>query len=112
MIEFFEGSLDDYEKLVMEGSSAKNGAMPATVTQAAAAPKVPVATKGSNDRKEQRQQAARSREESKPLRDKARKLEQQLEREHRKLTELEQKLADPTLYDETNKGWLAKLLSE
>ncbi len=26
--------------------------------------------------------------------------------------ELEQKLADPTLYEETNKGWLAKLVHE
>ena len=37
---------------------------------------------------------------------------QQLEREHRKLTELEQKLADPTLYEDVNKGFLAKLLHE
>src|SRR5690606_39392712 len=65
-----------------------------------------------NDRKEQRQQAARTREEQKPLRDKVKKLEQQLEREHRKLAELEQQLADPTLYEEVNKGFLAKLLHE
>ncbi len=102
-VEFFEGSLDDYEQLVMEGSAAKSGA---------AAPKSNAASKGGGERKEQRQQAARSREELKPLRDKVRKLEQQLEREHRKLVELEQKLADPTLYEETNKGWLAKLVHE
>ncbi|MDY6981728.1 MAG: hypothetical protein SV422_01435, partial [Pseudomonadota bacterium] len=35
-----------------------------------------------------------------------------LEREHRKLVELEEKLADPTLYEEVNKGFLAKLLHE
>jgi ATP-binding cassette subfamily F protein 3 len=101
-VEFFEGSLDDYEQLVMEGSAAVQGG----------APKSNAATKGGNDRKEQRQQAARSREELKPLRDKLRKLEQQMEREQRKLSEMEQKLLDPSLYEDGNKGWLAKLLLE
>jgi ATP-binding cassette, subfamily F, member 3 len=112
-VEFFEGSLDDYEKLVMDNSAAAQGASRAAAKAAApkAAPKSEAAKAG-NERREQRQQAARSREELKPLRDKVRKLEQQLEREHRKLTEMEQKLADPTLYEETNKGWLAKLLAE
>jgi ATP-binding cassette subfamily F protein 3 len=113
-VEFFEGSLDDYEKLVMDNSSAAQGgnAKAAPSAKAAkAAPKSPDAKAG-NERKEQRQQAARSREELKPLRDKVRKLEQQLEREHRKVIEMEQKLADPTLYEDVNKGWLAKLLTE
>jgi ATP-binding cassette subfamily F protein 3 len=101
-VEFFEGSLDDYEQLVMDGSAAEQGA----------APKSNAAAKGGNERKEQRQQAARSREELKPLRDKLRKLEQQMEREQRKLSEMEQKLLDPSLYDDGNKGWLAKLLHE
>ena len=102
-VEFFEGSLDDYEKLVMEGSAAKSGN---------AAPKSNAAAKGGNDRKEQRQHAARSRDDLKPLRDKVRKLEQQLEREHQKLTALELTLADPALYDDSNKAKLAKLLQD
>jgi ATP-binding cassette, subfamily F, member 3 len=102
-VEFFDGSLDDYEKQVMDGGIG--GAAPMSAQAQAA-------VKTTNERKEQRREGARSREESKPLRDKVRKLEQQLEREHRKLSEMEQALADPTLYEETNKGWLAKLLHE
>lgn len=115
-VEFFEGSLDDYEQLVMQNSAAASGGANAKNTKAVpAAPKSAAANQGKergNDRKEQRQQAARSREELKPLRDKVKKLEQQLEREHRKLAELEQKLADPALYEDVNKGFLAKLLHE
>ncbi|MEY4641437.1 MAG: hypothetical protein RLZZ227_1431 [Pseudomonadota bacterium] len=107
-VEFFEGSLDDYEALVMEGSAARQGGAAAS-REKAAAPKSSVSAKGG---KEQRQQAARSREDLKPLRDKINKLEQQMEREQRKLSDMEQKLADPTLYEDVNKGWLAKLVQE
>jgi len=96
-VEFYEGSLDDYEKMVMENSGNKGA---------------PAAPRTASERKDSRQQAARSREELKPLRDKVKKLEQQLEREHKKLTELENQLVDPTLYEDTNKQKLARLLLE
>jgi len=96
-VEFFEGSLEDYEKLVIEGSTAK-----ADTT----------APKSENDRLENRRQAARSREELKPLRDKLKKLEQQLEREHKRLTEIERQLLEPELYTAENKQKLAGLLQE
>ncbi len=102
-VEFFEGSLEDYEKLVMDGGAAQAGG---------AAPKSNAAAKSGNERKEQRQQAARSREDLKPLRVKVKKLEQQLEREHKQLAALEQTLPDPALYEEANKAKLAKLLQE
>jgi ATP-binding cassette subfamily F protein 3 len=104
-VDFYEGSLDDYEKLVMESSAVRtSGSAPPSATANA--------TKSGVDRKESRQQAAQTREQMKPLRDKLKKLEQQLEREQKKLAELEQKLADPALYEESNKATLSKLLQE
>ncbi|MGV3592842.1 MAG: ABC-F family ATP-binding cassette domain-containing protein, partial [Gammaproteobacteria bacterium] len=119
-VEFFEGSLDDYEQIVMQNSGAAQGNAKSGNGAPRAAPKSAAigeagkerSSERNIDRKEQRQQAARNREELKPLRDKVKKLEQQLDREHRKLGELEQKLADPTLYEDVNKGFLAKLLHE
>jgi len=97
-VEFFEGSLEDYEKLVMESSNSKNGGAPARA--------------GGGRGKDERQQAARSREELKPLREQVRRLEQQLEREHGKLAGIEQQLADPALYEEGNRAKLAKLVQQ
>ncbi|MFZ9583520.1 MAG: ATP-binding cassette domain-containing protein [Pseudohongiellaceae bacterium] len=104
-VEFFEGSLEDYEKLVLE--SARSAAAPAQKARMVTAPEKPAA-----DRREQRQQGAQAREQLKPLKEKVRKLEMQLEKQHRQLAKLEQELTDQSLYEETNKGWLAKLLQE
>ena len=93
-VEFFEGSLDDYEKLIMEGSGNK-GRAPAKTKEDAPKP---------------RQLSAQQREALKPLRDKVRKLEQQLEKDNAQLQKLEQQLADVSLYDDANKKKLAELL--
>ncbi|MFN0002797.1 MAG: ABC-F family ATP-binding cassette domain-containing protein [Pseudohongiellaceae bacterium] len=95
-VEFFDGSLDDYEQLVLAGSGAKAGAAP----------------KSKGERKDTKQQAAQRREQLKPLKDKIKKLEQQLEREEQKMRETEQKLLDPTLYEDSNKTKLAPLLKQ
>jgi len=96
-VEVFEGSLDDYEQLVMSAGSSVAKNLKST-------PLV--------DKKEQRQQAAQRREELKPLREKIRKLEQQLDKEHKQLTALEDQLTDVSLYEDINKAKLAKLLQE
>jgi len=59
-----------------------------------------------------RQQSAQQREALKPLREKLRKLEQQLEKDQARLAQLEEKLADPSLYEDANKQKLATLLRE
>ncbi|MES2605042.1 MAG: ATP-binding cassette domain-containing protein [Pseudomonadota bacterium] len=101
-VEFFEGSLEDYEKLVLDGSSARSGD---------AAPKSRNAlAEKQGDGKDKRQQSAQAREQLKPLRDRIKKLEQQLDKEHRQLAELETKLTDPSLYEEAKKTHLAKLV--
>ncbi len=104
-VEFFDGSLDDYEKLVLESSSSKNRD---------AAPKAQnaVAEKQNSDNKEKRQQSAQAREQLKPLKEKIRKLEQQLEKELKQLATLEQQLTDPSLYEEASKAKLAKLVQQ
>jgi ATP-binding cassette subfamily F protein 3 len=101
MVDFFEGSLDDYEKLVMEGS--KNKAQ----SKDKAARDMPAKGKASSER----QLTAQQREVLKPLRERVRKLEQQLEKEHAQQQKVEQQLTDPTLYeDANNKKKLADLL--
>ena len=100
-VEFFEGSLEDYERLIMD--SGGNGGKSST-----AAP----ASRANTTGKEGRQQAARNREALKPLRDKVKKLDQQLEREHRRQGELEKLLAAPALYEADGKARLDQLLQE
>jgi len=103
-VEFFDGSLDDYEKMVMDGSTkARDGAPKASSA---------VAAKPNTDSKEKRQQSAQAREDLKPLKDKIRKLEQQLDKEHKQVATLEQQLADPALYEDANKAKLAKLVQQ
>lgn len=97
-VDFFEGSLDDYEKLVMESGRNSKGKPDAK----------PVAAKEKAPRA--RQLTAQQREQLKPMREQVRKLEQQLEKEHAQLQKLEQQLSDPGLYDEDNKKKLADLL--
>jgi ATP-binding cassette subfamily F protein 3 len=94
-VEFFEGSLDDYEVLVMDQSAGK----------AKSAPK-------SSANKESRQQTAQRREQLKPLRDKIRKLEQKLDQLQQKQKDFEQKLSDPALYEEVGNDKLKQLLQQ
>jgi len=101
-VEFFEGSLDDYEKLVMEGG--KNKAQ----TKDKAARDMPAKGKAPSER----QLTAQQREALKPLRERVRKLEQQLEKEHAQQQKVEQQLTDPTLYDDASKKKLAELLQK
>jgi ATP-binding cassette subfamily F protein 3 len=94
-VEFFEGSLDDYETLVMDSSAAKNRSAPK-----------------SSANKENRQQAAQRREQLKPLRDTIRKLEQKLDQLQQKLKDFEQKLTDPALYEDGGNTRLMQLLQQ
>jgi len=100
-VDFFEGSLDDYEKLVMEGGKNKAQSKDKAARDMPAKEKAP----------SERQLTAQQREALKPLRERVRKLEQQLEKEHAQQQKVEQQLTDPTLYeDANNKKKLADLL--
>jgi ATP-binding cassette subfamily F protein 3 len=103
-VEFFDGSLEDYEKLVLEGGAKKAEAAPKASNAVAEAQGVV--------KKEQRQQSAQAREQLKPLKDKIKKLEQQLEKDSAQLAALEQQLTDVELYSDANKAKLAKLVQQ
>jgi ATP-binding cassette subfamily F protein 3 len=95
-VDFYEGSLDDYEKLITE----KQPDSPAAETRTAAPA----------GKREQRQQAAQRRSELKPLRDRLKKLEQQMDKLQKQLADTESALADPALYEEGCKEQLSALL--
>lgn len=94
----FEGDLHDYEKWMQEHSKSSTGTAAASNDE----------KKG--DRKEQRQQAAAQRQQLAPLRNEIKKLEQQMEKAHKQLVEVEDLLADVTLYEEARNAQLAELL--
>ncbi|MDT8398695.1 MAG: ATP-binding cassette domain-containing protein [Pseudomonadales bacterium] len=99
-VEYFEGDLDDYEKMLLEAarSEQKNSRTGAG--------------DGKPDRKEQRQQSAAYRNQIKPLTNRIRKLEQELDKKHQRQRELERRLADTALYEDQNKGELNGILQE
>ena len=64
------------------------------------------------NKKQQRQQAAEQRKLLQPLKNKIKKLEQQLDKLNSEKEAIEEKLADNSLYDEANKEQLKQLLSQ
>ena len=98
-IDWFDGSLEDYEKLIIEQDTTtplKNG-------QKAATPA---------GRREQRQQAAQRREALKPLRDRLKNIERIMENLQHRSVELEAVLAVPDIYLEAQRQKLSGLLQE
>ncbi|WP_305910055.1 ATP-binding cassette domain-containing protein [Methylomarinum sp. Ch1-1] len=94
----FDGDLDDYRNWLSERKREPDEAV--TETQPAVS------------RKDQRKQEAERRKRLKPLMDALKKAEQQVERYHRQQQQLEQQLADPTVYDDDNKERLKQLLAQ
>ena len=63
-------------------------------------------------RKEQRRIDAEKRKALQPLKNKLRKVEQEMDKVQKRKTELDELMAEPSLYDDANKGKLAELSSE
>lgn len=96
----FDGDLDDYQKWMQnERRSSKPQASAVT-----AAAKI--------DKKELRQQAANLREQQAPLRKEANRLEKTMAALGREGDEIEEKLGQPSIYDDANKSELRKLLQQ
>lgn len=96
----FDGDLTDYQRWLVDyrkqqrlGTSIK-----------------PAASEGS--RKEQRQQAAQAREKLRPYLKRIQQLESDIERQHKKMGELEKLLADESIYADEKKNQLEKYLSD
>lgn len=103
-LEYFDGDLADYEKLLLEGNKSSMKAAPKSSAAASE-------DKGL-DKKESRQQSAALRNQQKPLRNKIKKLEQSLETKSKRLSEIESKLSEADLYEEGQKNELNALLRE
>lgn len=103
-LEAFDGDLEDYERLILgDGkSSTKKGDK---ITESKPVPEAPAVNK-----KEQRQQAADRRAELKPLRDRVKRLEREMEKLQASVDDIEAKLADTGLYEDTRKDELNDLL--
>ena len=87
----------------------KNGQQPAAPVQSLVEDK-PTISK--TDKEAQRKEAARRREQTRPIRKNIEKCEAQMEKLQPRLTEIEQLLADTTLYEANRKNDLMQLMNE
>jgi len=94
----FDGDLDDYYRWLLQRRQDDNAA-----DRAAAPPP-------QQDKKAQRQEAAARRAQLKPLTDKLKKVERQMDKLNQSLSGIETELADPAIYDAENKRRLQELL--
>ncbi len=94
----FDGDLEDYYRWLLQRRQDDNAA-----DRAAAPPP-------QQDKKAQRQEAAARRAQLKPLTDKLKKLERDMDRLNKQLASIEPELADPSIYEEDNKQRLQELL--
>lgn len=95
----FDGDLDDYRSWLTEQKRALTEITTETST-----------AESTVSRKEQRKNDAERRKRLKPLMNKLKKSEQAVEKFHAEQKQLEQQLADPDIYSETQKAALKQLL--
>ncbi len=103
-VEEFDGDLEDYYRWLAQQRA-----------QASAEEKAAAAANSSEikvDKKAQRQQSAAQRAQLKPLTNKLKNLEAQLEKLHKRQGEVENLLSDPSIYEEKNKAKMQELLAE
>ena len=98
-IQAFDGDLDDYKVWLAEQKRSSEEPLADSVSV-------------NLSRKDQRKQDAERRQRLKPLLDALKKAEAAVEKYHAQQRELEQKLADPAIYNEENKPQLKQLLSQ
>lgn len=97
-LDIFEGDLNDYGKLLLESNKSDN---------ASSKPKEAKLSK-----KEARQKSAEQRLQLKALRTKANKLEKEISLNQNRLALIEEKLAEPSIYEDDQKTDLNKFLQE
>ena len=99
----FDGDLDDYRMRLAEQKKDLT-----QIDNKETIPKVD----GSVSRKDQRKLDAEQRKRLKPLQNKLKKLEQEVDRHHATQKKLEQQLAAPDIYNDTQKDMLKQVLTE
>jgi ATP-binding cassette subfamily F protein 3 len=92
----FDGDLDDYRVWLSEQKKGEE--------------KMPLESAPAVSRKDQRKLDAERRQRHKPLYDALKKAEQAVERYHQEQRQLEQQLADPAVYAESEKARLKQLM--
>jgi ATP-binding cassette subfamily F protein 3 len=97
----FDGDLEDYRQYLQQDTKQQLQATDSTATENTA-----------GARKRQRREDAEKRQRLQPLRKEIQQLEKSLLTLESRKHELEVQLADPTVYDETNKAHLKEILSE
>ena len=97
-LEFFEGDLNDYEKLLLSSESR-----PAKATDS---------RQSKLSKKELRQQSAEKRQAQKAQRDRVAKLEQAIQLQQESIRLIENQLVDATLYEDERKDELSDLLAQ
>ena len=100
----FDGDLDDYYQWMQQQKANSQAAEKLQASSSEGDTKV--------DKKAQRQQSAAQRAQLKPLTNKLKNLEAQLEKLHKRQGELETLLSDPGIYEEKNKSKMQELLQE
>ena len=110
-VEEFRGDLDDYRDWIMKTQR------PITSADAADSSPSPDSSSSSAnsstiDRKAQRRADAQTRSHRQPLQNEARKLERKMEALEARNSQIEQALADPTIYEANRKDALQTLLNE
>ena len=108
----FEGDLQDYAKWLREARqqqiNAQNALAKAQVVETEAKPVVVAKV----DKEAQRKLAAQRREQTRPIRKNIEKCEAQIDKLQPRLAEIEELLADSTLYEAARKDDLLKLMNE
>ncbi|RDX36406.1 ATP-binding cassette domain-containing protein [Kangiella sp. HD9-110m-PIT-SAG07] len=112
----FQGDLDDYAKWALEQSSLERRSNKDRSNKDSLSEKktedTPSDSQPEVSRKEQRRIEAEKRKALQPLKNKLRKVEQEMEKVQKRKSELDDVMADQSLYEETNKGKLAELSGE
>lgn len=104
----FDGDLDDYAKWALEQSTMERRSNNSgTSSDSDAADEQPEVS-----RKEQRRIDAEKRKALQPLKNKLKKVELELDKQQKRKAELDELMADQSLYEESNKGKLAELSAE
>lgn len=106
----FSGDLQDYAKWLREARQQQINAQTALAQASASTNKTAAPAKV--DKEAQRKLAAQRREETRPLRKKIEQCESQIEKIQPRLANIEEQLADSSLYEASRKEDLLKLMNE
>ena len=107
----FEGDLDDYAKWALEQSTMERRSNREKADDEPSGAQPDMSGKEIS-RKEQRRIDAEKRKALQPLKNKLRKVEQEMDKVQKRKEELDELMADQSLYEEANKGKLAELSGE